>query len=62
MPELLKVREGWNRWYPYHVLEILHVDKLITKDEYHTLQSLQKFRNGVMHEGHAITKGRLCCK
>ena len=50
------IRENLNRWYLHHVLEILHVDKLITKDDYHNLKGLQKLRNDVMHEGYMITK------
>ena len=38
------------------MLEILHVDKLVTEDDYHDLKRLQKFRNDVTHEGYVITK------
>ena len=51
-----KIREDLNRWTLYQVLEILHVDKLVTEDDYHDLKRLQKFRNDVTHEGYVITK------
>ena len=51
-----RTRKDLNRWTLYQVLEILHVDKLITEDNYHDLRELQKFRNDVIHEGYMITE------
>ena len=51
-----KTRKDLNRWTLYQVLEILHVDKLITEGNYRDLRELQKFRNDVIHEGHMIAE------
>ena len=51
-----KTREDLSRWSLYHVLEILHVDKLVTEDDYNDLKRMQKLRNDVTHEGYVITK------
>ena len=51
-----RIREDLSRWSLYHVLEILHVDKLITEDDYSDLKRIQKLRNDVTHEGYVITK------
>lgn len=51
-----KIREDGNRWSLHYVLEILHVDKLITEDDYHDLKYFQKLRNDVIHEGYEITR------
>ena len=51
-----KIREDGNRWPLHHVLEVLHIDKLITEDAYHDLRYFQKLRNDAIHEGYEITK------
>ena len=51
-----KIREDWNRWPLHYVLEVLHVDRLITEDAYHDLRYFQKLRNDAIHEGYEITK------
>ena len=50
------IRKDWNRWPLHYVLEVLHVDKLITEDAYRDLRCFQKLRNDAVHEGYEITK------
>lgn len=51
-----RIREDLDRWDVYRVLEILHLDKEITEDNYQQFKQLQKLRNDVIHEGYEITE------
>lgn len=51
-----RIREDLDRWDVYRVLEILHLDKEISEDNYQQFRYLQKLRNDVIHEGYEITE------
>ena len=51
-----RIREDLERWDVHKVLEILHVDKIISNDDYVELNQLQKLRNDVIHEGQEVTQ------
>ena len=53
-----RIREELERWDVHKVLEILHLDKIISNDDYEELNQLQKLRNDVIHEGQEVTKKR----
>ena len=50
------IRNDLDRWDVYKILEILHLDKEISEDNYQQLRLLQKLRNNVIHEGYEITE------
>ena len=50
--------EELERWDVHKVLEILHIDKIISNDDYVELNQLQKLRNDVIHEGQEVTQKR----
>ena len=51
-----RIQDDLDRWDVYSVLEILHLDKEISEDDYQQLRNLQKLRNDVIHEGYEITQ------
>ena len=53
-----RIREDLERWDVHKVLEILHVDKIISNDDYVELNQLQRLRNDVIHEGEEVTQKR----
>ena len=53
-----RIREELERWDVHKVLEMLHLDKIISNDDYVELNQLQKLRNDVIHEGQEVTKKR----
>ncbi len=49
-----RVQENLDHWDLWRVIEILHIDKEISEDEYLELKELQRLRNDVVHEGYEI--------
>lgn len=50
-----RIRDDLDRWDVYRVLEILHLDKIISEDDYNDLKNLNHIRNDVIHEGYEVT-------
>lgn len=51
-----RIRDDLDRWDMYRILEILHLDKIISEDEYNDLRVLHHNRNDVIHEGYEVTE------
>ncbi len=50
------IQNNLDRWYLNTVLEILNVDKLISKNEYSDYKKLVVLRNSIIHAGNIVTK------
>lgn len=51
-----KIRDDLDRWDFYRVLEVLHLDKIVSNDDYYELKHLNGLRNDIIHDGHEVTK------
>ncbi|MGI0056014.1 MAG: hypothetical protein ACREAK_01430, partial [Nitrosarchaeum sp.] len=43
-------------WDSFRVAEILHIDKIISDDDYHDIKNLRELRNNLFHDGQEITQ------
>ena len=51
-----KIKEDLDRWDFYRVLEVLHLDKIISNDDYYEMKHLNGLRNDIIHDGHQVTR------
>lgn len=51
-----RIRDDLDRWDVYRVLEVLHLDKIVSEDDYNDLKNLNRIRNDVIHEGYEVTE------
>lgn len=51
-----RISEDLNRWDVYRILEILHIDKIISEDDYQDMRKLHLLRNDLIHFGYEVTE------